>query len=88
MLRLKYLAAATVVVLGSTASVASADDGSRFIVKRISAGPRPASYVLVRTHSAADAARPYALTGDVATSSKRSAVRATATHPRGTHDPY
>ena len=81
----KTLFAATI-ALGATACAASADAGPRYVEKRISGGPRPDRYVLVRAERPT-AERPYALTGQTEKArAERPAVR--ASHPKGTHDAY
>ena len=70
----------------STAACASADSAPRYEYKRISQGPRPDQYVLVRSETVRSE-QPYALTGQT---ERSRAARPTVqpSHPKGTHDAY
>jgi hypothetical protein len=77
------------IALGTGACTASTDSGAQYVQKRVSMGPRPDQYVLVRADQAEQADRPYALTGEAReTRVERPAQRPTPSHPKGTHGQY
>jgi hypothetical protein len=74
------------IALSAAACAASTDSAQRYEYKRISQGPRPDQYVLVRAEQT-EVDRPYALTGQTEkTRAQRPAVQ--PSHPKGTHDAY
>ena len=74
------------IALSAAACAASADSAPRYEYKRISQGPRPDQYVLVRA-TPVQSEQPYALTGHTERSrAERPTVQ--PSHPKGTHDAY
>lgn len=74
------------IALSAAACAASADPAPRYEYKRISQGPRPDQYVLVRSETV-HSEQPYALTGQAERSrAERPTVQ--PSHPKGTHDAY
>ena len=85
---LKTAALIAAALVGLTGSTALADHG-RYETRRISNGPRPDQYVLVRTmHRAASAERPYALTGRGDDATRRDADRPMPLHLKGPRGNY
>jgi hypothetical protein len=81
------VAVGAIVVSASSAAMAGSD--ARFVSKRISNGPRPDQYMMVRVDRPARADRPYALTGnDSERRMYRASLRSAPLHPKGPQSAY
>jgi hypothetical protein len=78
---------AAVVAIGSMSAPALADSGPRYVLKRISNGPRADRYVFVRVADHDE--HPRALTGERDTMRERRPTQsAVPTHPKGPRSQY
>jgi hypothetical protein len=79
------VALAAVAVVASASSAAMAGSDARYVVRRISNGPRPTQYMLVRVDRGD---QPYALMGTESGTRAHRTAWATPTHPKGPQSAY